>query len=177
MAALKVGTLTKPALFVQDIQNVWLYDADSNQDLRMSVERRLDLINEAIAWFRSKKLPIIVGYTEDEDEGLLSGTESFDVPDTVNIEETDFKVTKRHANAFANPELGAILKREGCDTLVIVGLSASGCVLATYFSSFDWDVCPYLLKGGVASANEEHVRFAEDICDTIGLQGLDSTYR
>ncbi len=143
----------------------------------MSVERRLDLINETIAWFRSKKLPIIVGYTENEDEGLLRGTESFDVPDTVNIEETDFKVTKRHANAFANPELGAILKREGCDTLVIVGLSASGCVLATYFSAFDWDVRPYLLKGGVASANEEHVRFAEDICDTIGLQGLDSTYR
>jgi nicotinamidase-related amidase len=167
----------KPALFVQDIQNAWLYDPDSNQDLRKSMERRLDVVNEAIAWFRSRKLPIVVGYTEIEEEGLLPGTESFKVPRSVDIEETDFKVTKRHANAFANPELGAMLKREGCDTIVIVGLSASGCVLATYFSAFDWDVCPYLLKGGVASANEEHVRFAEDICDTISLQRLDSTYR
>jgi nicotinamidase-related amidase len=145
--------------------------------LRRSVEQRLDLINEAIAWFRSKKLPIIVGYTENEDEGLLSGTVSFEVPKTVDIEKTDPKVTKRHANAFANPELGAMLKREVCDTIVIVGLSASGCVLATYFSAVDWNVRPYLLKGGVASANEEHVRFAEDICDTISLQELDDTYR
>ena len=50
----------KPALFVQDIQNVWLYDPDSNQNLKKSVEKRLDVINEAIAWFWKKKLPIIV---------------------------------------------------------------------------------------------------------------------
>lgn len=60
---------------------------------------------------------------------------------------------------------------------MIVGLSASGCVLATYFSAPDRDIRPYLLKGGVTSANEEHVRFAEDICDTLSLQALDSTFR
>jgi nicotinamidase-related amidase len=166
----------KPALLVQDIQNAWLYDADSNQELRKSVEKRLDVINEAIAWFRRRRLPIIVGYTENREEGLLPGTKGFEVPETVSIEETDFKVTKRHANAFANSELGAVLRNEGCDTLVIVGLSASGCVLATYFSALDWDVRPYLLKGGVASAKEEHVRFAEDICDTLSVQALDGTF-
>jgi nicotinamidase-related amidase len=166
----------KPALLVQDIQNAWLYDPDSNQNLRRSIEKRLGCINEAIAWFRGKKLPVIIGYTEIKEEGLIPGTESFEVPRSVHIEGTDFRVTKHHANAFADPELGAMLKREGCDTLVILGLSASGCVLATYFSAFDWGVCPYLLRGGVASANEEHVRFAEDICDTISLQELDSIY-
>jgi nicotinamidase-related amidase len=166
----------RPALFVQDIQNVWLYDHDSNQELRRSVERRLDVINGAIAWFRRNKFPIIVGYTEDEADGLLPGTKRFEVPETVNIEKTDLKATKRHASAFGNPEFGAMLRKEGCDTLVIVGLSASGCVLATYFSAPDWDIRPYLLKGGVASANEDHVRFAEDICDTLSLQSLDSTF-
>jgi nicotinamidase-related amidase len=167
----------KPALFVQDIQNVWLYDPDSNQELRKSVEKRLDVINEAIAWFRRHKLPIIVGYTEDKEQGLLPGTKSFEVPETVNVEKTDLKVAKRHASAFGNPELGAMLRREGCDTLLIVGLSASGCVLATYFSALDWDIRPYLIKGGVASHNEEHVRFAEEICDTLSVQALDSTFR
>ena len=166
----------KPALLVQDIQNVWLYDPDSNQDLRKSVEKRLDVVNETIAWFRSKRLPIIVGYTEDKDQGLLPGTISFEVPKTVHVEETDFKVTKRHASAFGNPELGAILRREGCDAIVIVGLSASGCVLATYFSALDWDIRPYVVKGGVASHNEEHVRFAEDICDTLNVQDLDNSF-
>ncbi|UCE91099.1 MAG: isochorismatase family protein, partial [Methanobacteriota archaeon] len=77
-----------------------------------------------------------------------------------------------HANAFANPDLGDRLRSEGCDAIVIVGLSASGCVLATYFSAFDFGVRPYILRGGVASANEEHVRFAEEICDTMSLGEL-----
>ena len=162
----------KPALFVQDLQNVWLYEPDSNQDLRKSFERRLERINEAIDWFRQRGLPIIVGYTQDPDEGIVPGTEQFEVPRTLHVEQNDFRVTKRRANAFANPELGDALKRLGCDSFLILGLSASGCVLATYFSAFDFDVRPFLVKGCVASANEEHIRFAEDICDTITLEDL-----
>jgi len=167
----------RPALFVQDIQNVWLYEADSNQDLRRSVEKRLGVINDAIAWFRENKLPIIVGYTVDEDHGLVPGVKSFEVPETVSVNEGDPKVTKRFASAFGNPDLGALLKRERCDSIVIVGLSASGCVLATYFGALDWEIRPYLLKGGVASHNEEHVRFAEEICDTINLQTIANSVR
>lgn len=166
----------KPALLVQDIQNVWLYDPDSNQDLKRSVEKRLDVINDAIAWFRKNKLPIIVGCTEDKEQGLVEGSKPFEVPKSVHIKETDLKATKRNASAFGNPEFGALLRREGCDALVIVGLSASGCVLATYFSAFDWDVRPYLIQGGVASHNEEHVRFAEEICETVSLGTLDSMF-
>lgn len=166
----------KPALLVQDIQNVWLYEPDSNKDLMRSVESRLDVINKAIAWFREKNLPIIVGYTEDEEQGLLPGSISFEVPESVRIRPTDLRTTKRHASAFGNPEFGAILRREGCDALVIVGLSASGCVLATYWSAFDWDIHPYLLQGGVASHNDEHIRFAEEICETVTLDALDSTF-
>ena len=162
----------KPALFVQDIQNVWLYEPDSNRGLRRSVEKRLDLINEAIAWFRRRKLPIIVGYTIDKELGALPGKWSFEVPDTLDVRETDPKVTKLHANAFANPDLGNLLRKKRCDTLVIVGLSASGCVLATYFGALDWDIQPYVLKGGIASAYERHVRFAEEICDTVTLKDL-----
>ena len=166
----------KPALLVQDIQNVWLYEPDSNQDLRRSVEQRLARINEAIDWFRNKRLPIVVGYTEDPEMGLVPGTRGYEVPSSVHVRDTDLKATKRHASAFGNPEFGAMLKREGCDALVIVGLSASGCVLATYFSALDWDVRPYVLEGGIASHNEEHVRFAEEICTTVGLGALDSTF-
>lgn len=166
----------KPALLVQDIQNIWLYDPDSNQDLRKSVEKRLSVINAAIAWFRKNELPIIVGYTEDEEQGLVPGSKSYEVPESVHVRPTDLRATKRHASAFGNPEFGALLKREGCDALAIVGLSASGCVLATYWSAFDWDVHPFLVEGGVASHKEEHVRFAEDICETVKLEDLDKTF-
>lgn len=167
----------KPALLVQDIQNFWLYEPDSNQELRRSVEKRLDVINNAIAWFRFRGLPVIVGYTINKEQGLLPGTKSFEVPETVNVNETDHKVAKLHSNAFGNPDLGIMLRKEGCDTLLIVGLSASGCVLATYFGALDWDIRPYLIKGGVASHSEEHVRFAEEICDTLSLSDLDRTFK
>lgn len=167
----------KPALFVQDIQNAWLYDPDSNQDLKKSLEKRLDLINETIAWFRKRKLPVIVGYTEDPDKGPVPGTKSYEVPSSLRVRESDPKVAKRHANAFANPKLGDLLRKEGCDTVVIVGLSASGCVLATFFGAPDCGMRPYIVKGGVASHKEEHVRFAEEICDTITLPELEATLR
>ena len=166
-----------PALFVQDIQNGWLYDPDSNQDLRRSLERRLDVINEAIAWFRQNGCPVIVGCTVEPKYGIVPGSESFEVPASVKVLPSDPRVTKKHANAFANPKLGEILKAEGCEAIVIVGLSASGCVLATFFSAYDFDVQPYVVRGGIASHNEEHVRFAEDICDTISVEELDSTFR
>lgn len=166
----------KPALFVQDIQNIWLYEPDSNQDLRASVEKRIGIINEAIAWFRRNDLPVVVGYTEDKDQGLVPGAWRYEVPETVLIQPSDPKASKRHANSFGNPQLGALLKSLGCDTVVIVGLSASGCVLATFFGALDFDIRPYVLKGGIASHNEEHIRFAEDICDTVDLKDLDRAF-
>jgi nicotinamidase-related amidase len=164
----------KPALLVIDIQNVWL---DDNADLKRSVEKRIDVINGAIAWFRHNKRPVIVVYHEDKERGLLPGTKPFEVPEYVKIKESDVKVSKSHPSAFGNTELEAVLRREGCDTVVIAGLSASGCVLASYFGACDHDLHPYLVQGGVASHNEEHVRAAEDICETVSLEAFDKTLR
>ena len=127
-------------------------------------------------WFRKNRLPIIVIYHESEEDGALPGTKPFEVNDSVRIEETDIKVTKHYPNAFGKTELAAILKREGCDTVAIVGLSASGCILATYFGAMDHDIHPYLVQGGVASHNEGHVRFAEDeICQTLTVQAFEQS--
>ncbi len=165
----------KPALIVVDIQNAWL---DENEDLKKSIEKRIDVINEAIGWFRRNRLPIIVVYHEEKEYGSLPGTKPFEVHHTVKIEESDIKVTKPYPNSFGKTELASILKREGCDTVIIEGLSASGCILATYFGAMDHDLQPYLVKGGVASHREEHVRFAEDeICRTIAVNEFDRTLR
>jgi nicotinamidase-related amidase len=162
----------KPALLVIDIQNIWL---DDNADLKRSVEKRIDVINGAIAWFRRHELPVIVVYHEEKERGLLPGTKPFEVPGYIRVEESDVKVNKRYPSAFGGTGLASILKREGCDTVVIAGLSASGCVLASYFGAWDHDLHPYLVEGGVASHKEEHVRAAEDICETVSLQAFDKT--
>jgi nicotinamidase-related amidase len=169
-----MGLNMKPALLVVDIQNVWL---DGNKDLKESVEKRTDVINDAIAWFRRNKLPIVVVYHEDKEMGAVPGTNPFEFPKTIRIKGSDTKVTKRYPNAFAKTGLEATLREDGCDAVAIVGLSASGCVLGTFFGALDCDLKPYLVHGGVASHIEDHVRFAEDICDTVKVNALDQLLR
>ncbi|HXK36273.1 MAG TPA: isochorismatase family cysteine hydrolase [Candidatus Paceibacterota bacterium] len=164
----------KPALIVLDIQNIWL---DDNADLKKSVEKRLDAINGAIGWFRRNKHPIVVVYHEDKEMGLLPGIKPFEFPPEVEVEETDLKVSKHYPSAFGKTELGAILRKKGCDTVLIAGLSASGCVLATYFGAMDYDLKPYLVQNGVASHSEDHVRYAEDLCSTLAVDTFDQTLR
>jgi nicotinamidase-related amidase len=160
----------KPALLVIDIQNAWL---DENKDLKNSVEKRVDVINSAIEWFRRAKLPIIVICHEDEQMGVVPGTKPFQFSEKIKVDDADLKITKRYPNTFNKTELEAILRRDGCDTVVIVGLSASGCALATYFGAVDHDIRAFLVKDGVASHSEEHVRFAEEICGTMSVKAFD----
>lgn len=157
-----------------DIQNVWL---DSSEDLKRSVEARLDVVNEAIGWFRRKGLPIIVINHESAEDGAIPGTRPFEVVSAVNVEDTDARVTKRHPSSFCRTDLETILRKEGCDTVVIVGLSASGCALATFFGALEREFTAYMVKGGIASSSEEHVRFAEEICDTLSVAAFDQALR
>ena len=46
-----------------------------------------------------------------------------------------------------------------------------------YFSPADWGIRPYLVKNGVESHDEKHVRFAEEICDTLSIKDFDSRFR
>jgi len=162
----------KPALLVVDIQNAWL---DESKDLKASVEKRINTINRAIRWFRSKKLPIIVIYHEDKECGAVAGSKPFRFVETVEVMDKDIRVTKHYPNSFCKTALPAILKKHGCDTVVIAGLSASGCVLATAFGALDHDLAPYLVKDGVASHSEEHVRFAEELFRTVKVGSFDET--
>lgn len=163
----------KPAILVIDIQNAWL----ENDGLRASVEKRIGVINRAIQWFRKNGLPVIVISHEEEKSGVVIGTKPFEFVDSVNVDKNDIRVTKHYPNSFCKTELESILKEHGCDTVLIVGLSASGCALATCLGAVDHDLNSYLVKDGVAAANEEHVRFAEEICGTVSVDSFDKTLR
>jgi len=164
----------KPALLVVDIQNAWL---DNMPELKKSVEKRLDVINGAIEWFRKNKLPIVLIYHENRDEGVTPGTSAFEFTPAVGIDRNDIRVTKHYPNSFNKTGLDSNLRKMGCDTVLIVGLSASGCALATFFGAEDYDFHPYIVKGGVASHDEGHVRFAEEICETLCIEEFEHKLR
>jgi nicotinamidase-related amidase len=164
----------KPALLVIDIQKAWL---DETPALKESVERHVGVMNGAIRWFREKGLPLIVIYHEAKDRGVLPGTPGFEFIPAVQIRHDDTRVTKLYPNSFNKTELDSMLRKLGCDAVVIVGLSASGCALATFFGAIDYDYNPLMVKGGVASHSEEHVRLVEDLCEAIGLDEFDRKLR
>lgn len=159
----------KPALLVIDIQNKWLNESPG---LRESLGRRVWVINSAIALFRKKGLPIIQVYHVDKEEGPLPGTEEFDFLPSIEIAETDTRVIKNYSNAFNRTELADILAKSKVDAVILSGLSATCCVLATYVGAEDHDLHPFLLRDGVAADSEQNVRFVEDIFESLSIGAL-----
>jgi nicotinamidase-related amidase len=159
----------KPALLVIDIQNKWL---NSSPGLRASVELRVDVINSAIALFREKGLPIIVVHHVDKGEGPYPGTYDFEFLPSINVKESDAQVVKNYPNAFNKTDLESTLRSMAVDTVILSGLSATACVMATYIGAEDRDLHVYLLRDGVAAGSEQSVRFAEEIFETMSLSVL-----
>jgi nicotinamidase-related amidase len=166
----KQGDFTmKPALLVIDIQNKWL---SQSPGLRASVELRVDVINSAIALFRKTGHPIIVVHHVDKEEGPDPGTEDFEFLPSISVDAGDVRVVKNYPNAFNKTDLESLLRRMQVDTVILSGLSATACVMATYIGAEDRDLHVYLLRDGVAAGNEQNVRFAEEIFDTMSLSAL-----
>ena len=158
------------ALVVVDIQNKFLAQSPGLMD---SMRSRLDGINRAIDLFRSTGNPVIFVFYEGEDHFLAKASEDPDgLIDGLSMEKTDLRVSKTGMNSFRDSELGDRIRELGCDGIVLVGLVAHYCVLATYFGAFDNGVCPYIMRGGIAAGEEVHVERVEGICKTVTLDDI-----
>jgi nicotinamidase-related amidase len=164
-----LGRDLKPALLVIDVQNEWL---NSSSGLKASLEQRVEAINSAIALFRKKGLPIIRVYHVDKGVGPMPGTEGFEFLPSIGIAESDAQVIKNYPNAFNKTKLASILAKKSVDVVILCGLSATCCVMATYFGAEDHDLHPFLLRDGVAANSEQHVKFAEEIFETMSVGAL-----
>ena len=151
-----------PALVVIDIQNEFLpYMSEADRKTAM------DTINRAIALFHSKKLPVIRVYHHDTERGPHPGSEGFEFPKTVVISESDPKVIKHYPNAFTKTCLDSLLKAVGANTVILCGLSATGCVLGTYFGGVDHDYITLMLKDGLISPKTEQTAMIREICSGL----------
>ncbi|HSV42489.1 MAG TPA: cysteine hydrolase [Methanomassiliicoccales archaeon] len=164
------GDKMKPALLVIDIQNKWL---DTDPGLKECLEKRVGTINEAISFFRENLMPVIKIYHVDKDEGPMPGTPEFDFPSSIAIKANDIMVIKNYPDSFNKTGLMQVLRENGIDTVVLAGLSATCCVMATYVGAENNDLCPYLLMGGVAAGSEDKIKFAEEIMKTIRLNEIE----
>jgi nicotinamidase-related amidase len=157
----------KPALLVIDIQNAYL-PYMSEQDKKTGLE----VINYVIALFRDNGFPVIRVYHTDLKEGPKPGTAAFEFPKSTAIKKDDPQVIKNYANAFKKTELNKVLLDRGCNTLFLCGLSATGCVLATYHGALDLDYNTFLVKDSLISPDTALTKAVQEICRTIGYGAL-----
>jgi nicotinamidase-related amidase len=159
----------KPALLVIDIQNEFF---NLNQAASDSLKAAIECVNAAIDLFRKKNFPIVVIQHRSEDEGLVPGKVGFEVPATVKLQPQDIRIAKTYGNSFTKTGLAEELRKLGVDTVIVTGFCAEYCVLSTYRGAQDFDFTPIILMGSLASDNAEHIRFVEEITETISFGAL-----
>jgi nicotinamidase-related amidase len=159
----------KPALVVIDVQNVW---PEMSEGLKKSVTEHLGNMTCAISIFRRAGAPIIFTYQTCPEKGIAPGNTGFELFPNITIKAEDSKVLKTHQNAFNKTELEQIIKEKGCNAVILVGLSALHCVLSTYLGAYDRDLYPYIVRGAIAGPDEESIKTAEKLCDTLSLRAI-----
>lgn len=151
-----------PALIVIDVQNQYMqYMAEKNSKLTF------DTINGAIALFRQYDYPVVRVYHTDPVFGPSPDSDEFQFDPAVQVEPDAPKFVKNFPNAFKKTDLDKFLREKKCDTLFLCGLSAVGCVLATYYGAFDLDYNVFLLKNGIMSHDSSLTKFVEEAMECI----------
>jgi len=130
------------------------------------------MINAAIELFRENGFPIIRVYHIDPKEGPPPGTEAFEFPETVKIKPDDPKIIKNYPSAFKKTDLEKFLRENEYNTVFLCGLSAVGCVMATYWGANDLDLNAFMIKDALISHNSTYTDFVEDICETVTYTAL-----
>jgi nicotinamidase-related amidase len=154
----------KPALLVIDIQNAFLPRMSSDKEIAM------EYINALIDLFRKHGYPVIRVYHTSEEYGVTPGTEGFEYPETVKILPTDPKVIKTYADGFNKTDLDKVIRATGSNTLFLCGLSAVGCVLATWIGAQDFDYKAFMVKNAIISHNAEYTKNVEQMFDAVSYE-------
>lgn len=132
----------------------------------------LRMINGCIWLFRQKGLPVIRVYDTDPRWGPEVDSEAFQFPSSIIVTDNDPKIIKNFPSAFRKTDLDSILKKKGCNTLILCGLSATGCVLATYHGAAERGYDVFMVKDAVMSPSRTYTKVIEDISNSINFNTL-----
>jgi nicotinamidase-related amidase len=155
-------TRIKPALLVIDIQKVYLNMIPENNK-----KLGLAYINALIELFHNNDCPVIRIYHHNSEFGPEPGEEQFEFPSEVSIKPEDPKIIKTYGDGFNKTDLDKVLKEEGSNTLFLCGLSAVGCVLATWIGAQDFDYKAFMVKDAIMSHNSTYTDNIEQMFDAV----------
>ena len=146
----EVGMGERPALLVIDLINAF---TDPEGDLGSDVESVLDGAERLLDTFREHDLPryfTTVAFEKSYGDAgrfiekvpalreLHLGTEAVEVDNRVAPVGSERVILKKYASAFFGTDLETELTTHGVDTLVLAGVTTSGCVRATAVDSLQY---------------------------------------
>jgi len=153
----------KPALLVIDVQNAYVNGmAQKDKDISMLN------INYYISLFRAYGYPVIRIYHYSKKYGPEQGTEQFEFPSSVLIKPDDPKVIKTYPDGFNKTDLNKVLQEKGVNTVFMCGLSAVGCVLATWIGAQNNDYKAFMIKDAMLSHDADYTNAIEAMFDAVG---------
>lgn len=148
----------RPALLIVDFAMAYL---DPASPLFAGAEAALASNVRLLAAARGAGVPVIftrVEYTPGGANGGLfyrkipalkvfdAGSPLGEFPASLQPEAGEAVVTKQFASAFFGTSLAAILSDKGIDTLLITGMSTSGCVRATALDALQHGFAPFVIS-------------------------------
>jgi nicotinamidase-related amidase len=146
----EVGMGERPALLVIDLINAF---TDPEGDLGSDVESVLDGAERLLDTFREHDLPRYFTTVAFEDSygdagrfiekvpalrELRLGTEAVEIDERIAPIGSERVILKKYASAFFGTDLETELTTHGVDTLVLAGVTTSGCVRATAVDSLQY---------------------------------------
>ncbi|HMS19132.1 N-carbamoylsarcosine amidohydrolase [uncultured Sphingorhabdus sp.] len=148
----------KPALLIVDFVMAYL---DKESPLYAGAEDALASNERLLEAARAAGVPVIftnVVYEPGGSDGGLfykkipalkafdKGSPLGDFPPTLRPEEGELVISKQYASAFFGTNLAAALLDKHVDTLLITGMSTSGCVRATALDALQHGFAPFVVR-------------------------------
>lgn len=146
----RVGWGKTPAVLVIDMAAAW---TAPEEELGSNVEDVMDATVAVLDAARAKGLPIIfttMAYDPAFIEagpvttaktphvkGMLRGSERVQLRPELRRTEIEPLIEKPHASAFFGTNVLSMLVGQGVDTVIVVGVSTSGCIRSTCESAFN----------------------------------------
>ncbi|OFX22051.1 MAG: hypothetical protein A2041_02145 [Bacteroidetes bacterium GWA2_31_9b] len=157
----------KPALLVIDVQNAFVPMMDQSDK-----DRAFQMINGAIWVFENFKLPIIRIYHQDDKWGPATDSEGFKFDSIIKFSNEYPIIIKHYGDGFNKTDLDKVLKEKGINTVFLCGLSATGCVLATFIGANNHDYKAFMVKDALLSPNSDYTNVIESIMNTVDLETM-----
>jgi len=138
----RVGFGERPAVLVVDMQNAFL---SPEYELGSDPGDLVDQIGSVLDAAREKNVPVFYAktfYREDlADAGvwgqkipalrnLQEGSKGAEIHPGLTPQDSDFVVLKKRGSAFFQTNLAALMVHLNIDTLIVTGVSTSGCIRA-----------------------------------------------